>query len=176
MFKKGGFAWEGRHPGAFTIGFYSTSRPAGDQTRGREIETNMTQILVFHRVFMTLRTKIVISLCVFDTDISKPFVFVLKMQQKIFLLASRWVAGAEIPTGIKKRMAIRAVAGRGKKAAGLKKQSVFIEFLWVRQQKGSFHCVFLTLTFRSSVFYKQKETNIVFWAAAGPAQPPTGFA
>ena len=101
--KISGFAWEGRHPGAFTIGFYSTSRPAGDQTRGREIETNMTKILVFHRVFMTLRTKIVISWLVFDTDISKPFVFVLKMQQKTHLFfASRWVAGAEIPTGIKK--------------------------------------------------------------------------
>jgi hypothetical protein len=126
---------------------------------------------------MTLRTKIVISWWVFDTDISKPLVFVLKMQHtNSFLLASRWVAGAEIPTGIKKRMAIRAVAGRGKKAAGLKKHSVFIEFLYVREQKGSFHGVFLTLTFRSSVFCKQKETKIVFWAAAGPAQPPTGFA
>ena len=33
MFRNGGFAWEGRHPGALTVGFHSTSRPAGDQTR-----------------------------------------------------------------------------------------------------------------------------------------------
>ena len=79
---------------------------------------------------MTLRATIVISLCVFDTAISKPFVFVSKMQQQMcFFLASRWVAGAEIRTGIKSLMAIRAVAGRGKKAAGLKKHGVFIEFL-----------------------------------------------
>ena len=76
---------------------------------------------------MTLRAQIVISLCVFDTGISKTLFFVSKMQQKMFFfLASRWVAGAEIRTGIKKQMAIRAVAGRGKKAAGLKKHSVFI--------------------------------------------------
>ena len=68
---------------------------------------------------MTLRAKIVISRCVFDTDISKQLFFVLKMQH-VFFVASRWVAGAEIRTGIKKQMAIRAVAGRGKKAAGLK--------------------------------------------------------
>ena len=82
MFRNSGFAWEGRRAGAFTIGFYSTSRPAGDQTRGREIETNITNLIVFHRVFMTLRTKIVISLWVFDTDISKQVVFVLNIQQK----------------------------------------------------------------------------------------------
>ena len=55
MFRNGGFAWEGRRAGAFTIGFYSTSRPAGDQTRGGEIETNMTQFFVFHGVFMERR-------------------------------------------------------------------------------------------------------------------------
>ena len=75
---------------------------------------------------MALRAKVVISLCVFDTGISKTFVFVSKMQQKIcFFLASRWVAGAEIRTGIKNQMAIRAVAGRGKKAAGLTKTQCF---------------------------------------------------
>ena len=72
-----------------------------------------------------------------------------------FLLAPSWVAGAEIQTGIKNQMAIRAVAGRGGKAAGIKKHSVFIEFLYVWEQKGSFHGVFLTLTFRSNGFYKQ---------------------
>jgi len=72
-----------------------------------------------------------------------------------FLLAPSWVAGAEIQTGIKNQMAIRAVAGRGGKAAGIKKHSVFIEFLCVLEQRGSFHGVFLTLTFRSNGFYKQ---------------------
>ena len=104
------------------------------------------------------------------------FLYQKRNKKSVFFLASRWVAGAEIRTGIKNQMAIRAVAGRGKKAAGLKKHSVFIEFLYVWEQKGSFHGVFLTLTFRSRAFYKQKETKFVFWVAAGPAQPPTGFA
>ena len=37
-----------------------------------------------------------------------------------FLLASSWDAGMEIRTGIKKQMGIRAVAGKGEKAADLK--------------------------------------------------------
>ena len=78
---------------------------------------------------MTLRTKCVLSWWVFDTDISKPFVFVLKNIKTKTFLACRWAAGAAILTGIKKRMAIRAVAGRGEKAAGLKKHSIFIELL-----------------------------------------------
>ena len=72
----------------------------------------------------------------------------------------------------KKKMAIRAVAGRGEKAAGLKKHNVFIKCLWVREQKGSFHGVFLTLTFRSTVFCKQKKRKSFFGRPLGrPSHP-----
>jgi hypothetical protein len=71
---------------------------------------------------MTLRTKIVISWWVFDTDISKPSVFVLKMQQKLsFFLASRWVAGTEIPTGITKTDGDPGGGRQGEKSGGPKK-------------------------------------------------------
>ncbi len=69
-------------------------------------------------------------------------------------------------------MAIRAVAGRGKKAAGLKKHCVFIEFLYVREQKGSFHGVFLTLTVRSSVFASKNKLKSFFGRPPGrPSHP-----
>jgi hypothetical protein len=60
IFKKEGFAWEWRHPGARTIVFYMTWRPSGDLNRGGEISTSIKKT-VFHIVFMGLGAKVVIS-------------------------------------------------------------------------------------------------------------------
>ena len=74
---------------------------------------------------MTLRTKCMISWWVFDTDISKPLFFIENVTKSEFVFAFQMGRQSGNSDRHKKKMAIRAVAGRGEKVAGLKKTQCF---------------------------------------------------